>query len=132
MSGSEKASPAKKTPELDWMRTEWGKANLTSLLFALPRKRWRFSQSIANPWIRKDGVRGVNTAPRGVMICDGDSETVRLVAELKGVDVDEVVEEVAVVTMDKLHKTNKDFKKLEVFITDIKKYLVVINIDIRF
>ena len=74
----------------------------------------------------------MNTAPRGVMICDGDSETVRLVAELKGVDVDEVVEEVAVVTMDKLHKTNKDFKKLEVFITDIKKYLVATNIDICF
>ena len=69
------------------------------------------------------------------MICDGDSETVgmvRLVVEGKGVDVDEVVADVAVVTMDKLHMTNKDFKKLEVFITDVKKYLVATNIDICF
>ena len=121
--------------KLNWMRTEWGKAILTSRLAALPRKMLRFRQSIAYPWIRKDGVRGVNTAPGGVMICDGDSETVgmvRLVAEGKGVDVDEVVADVAVVAMDKLHMTNKDFKKLEVFITDVKKYLVATNIDICF
>ena len=69
------------------------------------------------------------------MICDGDSETVgmvRLVVEGKGVDVDEVVTDAAVVAMDKLHETNKDFKKLEAFITDIKKYLVATNIDICF
>ena len=120
------SSKHSRSMKLNWMRTEWGKVSLTSRLAALPRKRLRFRQSIAYPWIRRDGVRGVNTAPGGVMICDSDSETVgmiRLVVEGKGVDIDEAVADVAVVTMA---------KKLEVFITDVKKYLVATNIDICF
>ena len=111
--------------------------------------------------IRRDKVRGVNVTPGGrvipVVTCDDDSETIGmilLVVEGKGVDielVDEVVADVAVVTMPKLHmtdgavdnvhtheltggtellNTDKVCKKQEVFITDIKKYLVVTNIDI--
>ena len=113
--------------------------------------------------IRRDGVRGVNATPSGsvisVVTCDDDSETIGmilLVVEGKGADielVDEVVADVAVVTMPKLQmtdgaednvhtheltrgtellNTDKVCKKQEIFITDVKKYLVATNIDICF
>ena len=108
-------------------------------------------------------VRGVKAAPSrsviSVVTCDDDSETVGmifLVVEGKGAGielVDEVVADVAVVTMPKMQMTNgtvdnvhtyeltkgskllnngKAYMKQEIHIIDFKKYLVVINIDIRF
>ena len=108
-------------------------------------------------------IRGVAVTPNrseiSVVICDDDSETIGmilLVVEGKGADielVDEVVADVAVVTMPKMQMTNgavnnvhtyeltkgtellnngKTYMKQEIHIIDFKKYLVVINIDIRF
>ena len=108
-------------------------------------------------------IRGVTVTPKrseiSVVICDDDSETIGmilLVVEGKGADielVDEVVADVAVVTMPKLQmtdgavdnvhtheltrgtellNTDKVCKKQEIFITDVKKYLVATNIDICF
>ena len=134
--------------KLTWMRTEWGKAALTSHLFALPRKMRRFSQSIANPWIRKGGVRGVNTAPGGVMI--GETRGLVHLAAKEGADielVEEVGADVAVVILPKMQMINgavnnahtyKLTKGTELFnnkgnqIIDFKKVLVVIHIDFRF
>ena len=113
--------------------------------------------------IRRNGVRGVTATPNrsviSVVTCDEDSETIGMIplaVEGKGADielVDEVVADVAVVTMPKLQMTNgavdnvhtheltrgtellntdKVCKKQEILITDVKKYLVATNIDICF
>ena len=111
--------------------------------------------------IRRNEVRGVKATPSGsvisVVTCDDDSETVGmifLVVEGKGAGielVDEVVEDVAVITMPKLQMTDgaednvhtheptrktellntgKVCKKQGISIIDVKKYLVVIYIVI--
>ena len=113
--------------------------------------------------IRRNGVRGVTATPSrsviSVVTCDDDSETIGMIllaVEGKGADielVDEVVADVAVVTMPKLQMTDgavdnvhtheltkgtellnigKAYMKQEILITDFKKYLVATNIDICF
>ena len=107
-------------------------------------------------------IRGVAVTPNrseiSVVICDDDSVTIGMIhlAVKEGADVEpieEVVADVAVVTMPKMQMTNgavdnvhtyeltkgsellnngKAYMKQEIHIIDFKKYLVVINIDIRF
>ena len=107
-------------------------------------------------------IRGVAVTPNrrviSVVICDDDSETIGMIhlAAKEGADIeliDEVVADVAVVTMPKLQMTNgavdnvhtyeltkgtellnngKAYMKQEIHIIDFKKYLVAVNIDICF